>query len=220
MGVKISKRSSYKSQPKVFKLFLNFLPIAPHKNTLIIFEILSLRFLMIFFSKISNSPLYPMEKPKTSIIWKTSDCRAKRSKTWDSGVVQVIYVQLLEVWPLAKFHPKYGDFENWPVSRKPPEIPQSKNKLNFDPLGQKERICVCNFWNFGDLPRFMPKYGNHISETALHRPKISSISTPPGVEREYMCNFWNFGQLAIFMPKYSNLENRPVSQKLLPVEQK
>ncbi len=31
MGVKISKRYSYKSQPKAFKLFLNFLPNAPHK---------------------------------------------------------------------------------------------------------------------------------------------------------------------------------------------
>ncbi len=32
MGVKISKRySSSKSQPNVFKLFLNFLPNGPHK---------------------------------------------------------------------------------------------------------------------------------------------------------------------------------------------
>ncbi len=40
-----------------------------------------------FLSKTSNSPFCPMEKPKTSIIWKTSDCRAKRSEIWDSGVV-------------------------------------------------------------------------------------------------------------------------------------
>ncbi len=33
MGPKISKRySSYKSQTKVFKLFLNFLPNGAHKN--------------------------------------------------------------------------------------------------------------------------------------------------------------------------------------------
>ncbi len=39
--------------------------------------------------KISNSPLYPMEKPKTSNIWKKSDLRAKRSEIWDSrGVLQ------------------------------------------------------------------------------------------------------------------------------------
>ena len=28
-----------------------------------------------------------MKKSKTSIIWKTSDCRAKRSEIWDSQVV-------------------------------------------------------------------------------------------------------------------------------------
>ncbi len=39
MGAKISKRHSYKSQPKVFKLFLNFLPNGPHKTTFGIFEI-------------------------------------------------------------------------------------------------------------------------------------------------------------------------------------
>ncbi len=40
MGVKISKRySSYKSQPKVFKLLLNFLPSCPNKTTLGILEI-------------------------------------------------------------------------------------------------------------------------------------------------------------------------------------
>ncbi len=38
MGVKISKRySCYKSQPKVFKLFLNFLPNGPHKSTVLDF---------------------------------------------------------------------------------------------------------------------------------------------------------------------------------------
>ncbi len=43
-----------------------------------------------------------MEKPKTSIIWKMSYRRAERGKIWDSGVV--IYVQILELWPIAKFH--------------------------------------------------------------------------------------------------------------------
>ncbi len=38
MGAKISKRYSYKSQPKVFKLFLNFLPNGPHKTTFEISE--------------------------------------------------------------------------------------------------------------------------------------------------------------------------------------
>ncbi len=40
MGAKISKRySSYNSQPKVFQLFLNFLPNGPHKSIFGIFEI-------------------------------------------------------------------------------------------------------------------------------------------------------------------------------------
>ena len=78
MGKKIS---SYKLQQKVLKLFLNFPPNGPHKTTLGIFDILSLRF---FISKISNSLiLHPLEKPKTSIIWKTSDRTAKWNEIWD-----------------------------------------------------------------------------------------------------------------------------------------
>ncbi len=43
MGAKISKHySSYKSQPKVFKLFLNFLPNGPHQTMFGIFEILKI----------------------------------------------------------------------------------------------------------------------------------------------------------------------------------
>ncbi len=42
MGAKISIRySSYKSQPKVLKLVLNFPPNGPHKSMFGIFEILS-----------------------------------------------------------------------------------------------------------------------------------------------------------------------------------
>ena len=48
MGAKISKRYSYKSQLKVFKLFLNFLPNGPHKTAFGIFEILTIEILMNF----------------------------------------------------------------------------------------------------------------------------------------------------------------------------
>ncbi len=46
MGAKISKRysSSYKSQPKVFKLFLKFLPNGPHKTTFGILKYGKLKF--------------------------------------------------------------------------------------------------------------------------------------------------------------------------------
>ena len=50
MGAKISKRYFYKSQPKVFKLFLNFLPNDPNKTAFGIFEILKTEILMDFIS--------------------------------------------------------------------------------------------------------------------------------------------------------------------------
>ncbi len=48
MAAKISKCYSYKSQPKVFKLFLNFLPNGPHKTMFGIFEILKIEILTNF----------------------------------------------------------------------------------------------------------------------------------------------------------------------------
>ncbi len=49
LGAKISKRySSYKSQPKVFKLFLNFLPNGPHKSMFGISEIWKIEILTNF----------------------------------------------------------------------------------------------------------------------------------------------------------------------------
>ncbi len=49
-GSEISKRySSYKLQPNVLKLVLNYPPNGPHKTTFGIFEILSFWFLTIFF---------------------------------------------------------------------------------------------------------------------------------------------------------------------------
>ncbi len=49
MGVKSSKRYSYKSQPNLSKLTLNFPPNFSHKTTFEIFEILSFGFLTIYF---------------------------------------------------------------------------------------------------------------------------------------------------------------------------
>ena len=69
MGVNISKRySSYKSQPFVFKLILNFSPKVPPKTTLGIFKILSFRFLTIFFRKfqIHHCTLWGNQKPQLS----------------------------------------------------------------------------------------------------------------------------------------------------------
>ena len=75
--------SSLKSLLNLFNLFLNFnfLSVVFTKVLFWIFEILNFRFLTIFLI----SPLYPMRKPKTSIIWKTSDRIAKQSEIWASG---------------------------------------------------------------------------------------------------------------------------------------
>ncbi len=84
MGAKTSKRySSIKSPLNPFKLFLNFLLSGPDKGTVL--DFLNVEFL-IFNNFFLISPLYPMGKPKTSIIWKTSDNRAKQSDIWTSAV--------------------------------------------------------------------------------------------------------------------------------------
>ncbi len=57
MGAKISKRYSYKSQPKVFKLFLNFLPNGLPKTTFGIFEILKIEILTIVFVLLTWGPM-------------------------------------------------------------------------------------------------------------------------------------------------------------------
>ncbi len=52
MGAKMSKRYSYKSQPKAFRCLPNFLLNDPHKTTFEIFEILIIemeRFFRFFF---------------------------------------------------------------------------------------------------------------------------------------------------------------------------
>ena len=86
-GVKIAKRySSYKSQPKVFKLFLNFPPDISHKTTMGIFEIL--RFLI--FNELRK-------KTKTSIIWKRSGRRAKTE--WHLGLVGSSSTHIGYLWP-------------------------------------------------------------------------------------------------------------------------
>ncbi len=56
-----------------------------------IFEILSFWFLTNFW----NSPLYPVGNPKTSIIWKTSNHRAKLSEIWTNGWVFSVYREIL-----------------------------------------------------------------------------------------------------------------------------
>ncbi len=71
MGAKVLKRySSCKSQPKVFKVFLNFLPNGPHKTKFGSFDILKIEILM-YFVIFSNIGPYRGGNFKTLLLPKT-----------------------------------------------------------------------------------------------------------------------------------------------------
>ena len=63
-------------------------------------------------------------------------------------------MQLLELWPMAKFHALIWQFENRPVSWK--QLPIDQKEAQFRPTGV-EREYMCNFWNSGQWQ--VPKYG-------------------------------------------------------------
>ncbi len=98
-------------------------------------------------------------------------------------------------WP--GFMPKYGNFENQPVSWKWLCVEQKYSQ--FRPLWV-EWVYTCNFWNYAHLPSFMPKYGNFekwpVSRTSASMAKISSISTSWG--RKTVCvqllELWPLGK--------------------------
>ncbi len=69
-----------------------------------------------------------------------------------------------------------------------------------------EQGYICNFWNW--LQAQIWKFGKFlacISETDVHRAKISSISNPLGKTRAHV---WNFSQIPGFMSKYRNLNKK------------
>ncbi len=68
-----------------------------------------------FCSKISNSPLYPMKKPKTSIIWKTRKRRAKQNEIWDPRVVVHLWgtVGLVTFKVISESFSALAGFHNW-----------------------------------------------------------------------------------------------------------
>ncbi len=45
-----------------------------------------------------------MGKCKIANILEMARRRAKRSEMWDSGVFLEVYIQFLELWPMAKCH--------------------------------------------------------------------------------------------------------------------
>ena len=66
MGTKNSKHFSHKSQPKVFKLSLNFLPYSLHKASFGILKILSLMNFVFRKFQIHNFMLWRNKKPQLS----------------------------------------------------------------------------------------------------------------------------------------------------------
>ncbi len=56
----------------------------------------------------------------------------------------LVYAQLLELWSMANFMPKYGNFQNRTVSRKP--LPIERKLAQFRPP-EIERECMCTSGN-------------------------------------------------------------------------
>ena len=101
MGAKISKRySSYKLQPKVFKLVLNFLPDGPHKT---MFGIWTVKWLRSFCG---HSVLFRLSAIHSTLYLVNSCRRVKLSELWAAGVsmqcMQGILTEPFPVWQVTK----------------------------------------------------------------------------------------------------------------------
>ncbi len=101
-----------------------------------------------------------MGECKIAKILEMASRRAKRS-----GYFRKYMYNLWHFGQWPSFMPKYGNFENQPVSRKPLPIEQAK----FRPP-EVEREYMCNFWNFGHLPSSMPKYDNFENRPVSRKP--------------------------------------------------
>ena len=116
-----------------------------------IFESLSLRFFHDFFfvsltwnleilsfwflTNLWNSPLYAMGKQEISIIWKTSDRRAKRGEIWTSGVsVQCIQVTL-DSYVLKVILGSFGAFPIFDNRLSQKRLVVERNGVKFRPRG-------------------------------------------------------------------------------------
>ncbi len=108
LGVKISTTVLFlQNATKSFETCLEFSSQSQslHKTTFVFFLIFEFPIFNYFFSKISNSPLQPIEKSKTSIIWKTSERRAKRSEIWE-----VVVQHIWGTFDLLAFNCTLGSF--------------------------------------------------------------------------------------------------------------
>ena len=98
MAAQISKSySSYKSQPKAFKLFWNFLPNGPYKTTFGIFEVLKIEILTHFFHMGPNGS----ETFKTLLLLQITTKSFQTSPEFSSQ------------WSSQKNVWDFWNFENW-----------------------------------------------------------------------------------------------------------
>ncbi len=106
------KNSSYKSQPKAFKLFLNFLPNGPHKTVFGIFEILSFWFVTNFFQKFKIHYWTLSCCGETKNLNYLENERSYSKTEWNLWLGSTLgyWMQLLELWPIAKFHAQIWQF--------------------------------------------------------------------------------------------------------------
>ena len=113
---------------------------------------------------------------QNSKISEMASRRAKRSEIWDPGVVLGIYVQLLELWPIAKFHAQI-----WQqlLEIGPYIIVQSCTNL------PEQRTCTATFFGYLAAPQHVcPKYVSRWSRFFL------SICENPNIIVVFFQELW------------------------------
>ncbi len=139
---------------------------------------------------------------------------SKNKLNFDPRGRKRVYVQLLELWPMAKCYAQIWK-SNW-KSASFLETAARWTKISSISLPWDRQRVYVQLLGDWSMAKYMPT-------AAGHRAKVSSISTPEvkkGVYMNvYLLELWPIGH-SIFIPKYGNFENRPVSQKPLPVEWK
>ncbi len=123
---------------------------------------------------------------------------------------QRVYVEL---WPMAKFHANYGNFGNQLYLRN--RCPYSKNNCqiaNFDPLGQKERLCATS----GTFPSgqvscpnmVISKIGLYLGNRCL-QSENQALFEPCGIERVLCATSGTFANGQISCPNVAILKINP-----------
>ncbi len=137
---KLKKNKNGTLPSKHFWIFWNFFWIFfSVVNTKVLFWIVDFLMFNDFFL---NSPLYPMWKPNTSIIWKTSVHSAKPSEIWAPGANFQCRQLLTVKWFILGSLGEFAIFGNL-VSRK--WLVVVENEVKFVPRGEYS-VYTGYFW--------------------------------------------------------------------------